>query len=100
MIPTKDLSFLGNKQENILILSRHLGFLAFQRENACPKTFLALKTFSSIRRRFHPLSCGHGLKTTLFQNVTAENVRSETLPCAHSLTKTLIVYQTLKVYVA
>ena len=38
-------------------------------------TFFRPKTFSVIRRRFHPFSCGHGLKTTLFENVTAENAR-------------------------
>ena len=46
MIQMKDLSFQETTY-NILILSRHLGFLVLQHENACPKTFLALKTFSS-----------------------------------------------------
>ena len=80
----KGLSFQKRKQEyNILILSRHLGFLAFQRENACPKTFFSIENVFIIRRRFHPFSCGHGLKTILFENVTAERLENVTA-CAHT----------------
>jgi hypothetical protein len=37
--------------------------------------FFSIENVFVIRRRFHPFSCGHGLKTTLFENVTAENAR-------------------------
>ena len=58
----------GTRLKTHRLFQVDIGFLAFQRENACPSFFV-------IRRRFHPFSCGHDFKTTLFENVTAENVQ-------------------------
>jgi hypothetical protein len=81
MIPMKDLSSSRKPEYNILILSRHLGLLAFQRENACLKTFFSIENVFVMRRRFHPFSFSSfssvfkTLQLKTLENVTAEDVR-------------------------